>query len=273
VTATNGDVRATVVVVGHASHGADQVCEAIRRRRIRAFGPVDPSEIQHIPAGLKADAAILDLRSNDLGDATLGTVCRRIAPLTLVITDLTDVDTRLKTLRFGVADSIVAPFDEHELIERLEILLARRRRARNGRVTLGDIVFEPGARTLSRFDVTVSLTERELQIFEALLMANGRAVSKQELVQQVWNGQARTLNSVEAHVSALRRKLEQLDVRMVHTVHGHGYAFRAPPERAEKRESLLQERERLLRERDAAVARRDELMLELRQFARRESLS
>jgi DNA-binding response OmpR family regulator len=249
-----GDARAVVLAVG-ASEDLDALCVHAPSRGINAFGPVAPeaADLRTIASGLKAECAVVDLRGmHDLPRDLLRTLCQRLAPLTLVITDLADVDGRLAALRYGAADTVVAPFERRELVERVEIAVTRRRRTRHGRVSLGDVTFEPAARILSRHGVTVSLTAREVQIFEALLRANGRPVTKQELLHEVWNGEPRTLNSVEAHISALRRKLEQLDARLIHTVHGRGYAFRASAERSTAQDSLLTARQRLFAERDAA---------------------
>src|SRR5262249_22236066 len=112
----------------------------------------------------------------------------------------------------------------------------------------------------------IRLTKREFEVFVALTVAQGQAVSKEELLAQIWGNGVSNANLVEAHVSTLRRKLEVGGPPMIRTVHGHGYVMYPTKTPApSSREGLLAERSRLLRERDNAVRGRDELMVKLRE--------
>jgi two-component system OmpR family response regulator len=221
-------IPAVVCIVGHGSEDVTVAGALLRDRGHTVKGPMSVAALQ-APDAERPDCIIADLRPPvELSAEMSQAMPRSFGPLALVITRLEDVDIRLASLRFGAVDMLIAPFETRELVERVELMLARRRRMRSPRVQIGDVTLMPSQRTVTRGGVTVTLTARELQVLETLILANGRTLSKAELVEIVWHGAPRTPNSVEAQVSAVRRKLDRLGVRLVHTVHGKGYVFRPP---------------------------------------------
>src|SRR5262249_36429263 len=152
--------------------------------------------------------------------------CRNTSASALVITDSTQTDERLRALRLGAEAHVVAPFEARELSARVEHLIARRRHGREERVEVGDMTIDVELRSAVRNGEVVTFTPRELALLLALVQRAGEAVSKQELLETVWHGEARSENVVEANVSALRRKLHAVGPPVIHTVHRSGYAFR-----------------------------------------------
>ena len=73
----------------------------------------------------------------------------------------------------------------------------------------------------------LALTSTELRLLAYLVRHRGQALSKDQLLTQVWGYDAYDHNLVEVHVSALRRKLEGHGPRLIHTVRGIGYRFSA----------------------------------------------
>jgi len=69
------------------------------------------------------------------------------------------------------------------------------------------------------------LTSTELRLLAFLMRHRGQALSKDQLLTQVWGYDAYDHNLVEVHISALRRKLESHGPRLIHTVRGIGYRF------------------------------------------------
>jgi two-component system, OmpR family, response regulator len=259
----NGDAETIMLVTGER-HDLGVLAAKLGERRLRVVGPQLLEDLE--TADGPADCAIIDLSSgNPALREALPRLSRALAPAVLVITTLEDSATRIAAVRLGVSEHVVAPFDVAEVVARVDVLLARRRRTRGARLDMGDVSVRLDERRVLRAGVDVPLTPRELEILIALMRARGRAVSKNELLQLVWKDDQRNVNAVEAHVSGLRRKLERHGSALIHTVHRAGYAFRpARPAAPTSREALLAERTRLLHERDEAFQRRDELLQELR---------
>ena len=257
--------RDSVLVVAHRRDGLQDVVRRLRDRGWRIVGPFGERDLPTISG--PAACAVVDLSEGDGAlHRALTRVCKTMAPHVVVITALSDSATRIEAVRLGASDHCVAPYDPEEVVVRVETLLARRRRTLRKGLEIGDLVLRPDQRRVFRQGEEVVLTPLEFDILVALVGANGNAVAKSDLLKTVWGDDSRNVNAVEAHVSALRRKLDSFGPPLIHTVHRRGYAFR-PPNAGPvpgSREALLTERARLLRERDEAVRRRDQLVQELR---------
>ena len=122
-------------------------------------------------------------------------------------------------------DYLVKPFSFVVLLARLRALLRRGVTPRPTALTVGDLVLDPAAHTVSRGDEPVDLTPREFALLEFLMRRAGQAVSKADILHHVWDahydGDA---NVVEVYVGYLRRKIDTPFGRQsVQTVRGAGY--------------------------------------------------
>jgi len=123
-------------------------------------------------------------------------------------------------LDVGADDYLTKPFSFVVLVARLRALLRRPTQARPVLLTVGEIVLDPAARTVTRAGAQVPLTTREFALLEYLMRHADRVVGKVELRDHVWDGSGEDLNVVEVYVGYVRRKLGR-DV--VATVRGAGY--------------------------------------------------
>jgi DNA-binding response OmpR family regulator len=96
-------------------------------------------------------------------------------------------------------------------------------------VQVADLVVDESAQIASRAGRTLELTGTEFKLLAYLTGHRGRILSKTQLLTQVWGYDEYDPNLVEAHVSALRRKLEAHGPRLVHTVRGAGYRVAVAP--------------------------------------------
>jgi DNA-binding response OmpR family regulator len=130
-----------------------------------------------------------------------------------------------EALDTGADDFLSKPFSFVVLEARLRALLRRGARERPTIITVGDLEIDPATRSVRRGSQPVELTAKEFAIVEYLGRHAGRVVSKSELLAHAWDfafeGDA---NTVEVHVSNLRRKLDR-DVgrQSIATVRGAGY--------------------------------------------------
>ena len=123
-------------------------------------------------------------------------------------------------LDLGADDYLTKPFSFVVLVARLRALVRRPAEARPSVLTVGALVMDPSARTVTLEGTPVDLTTRELALLEYLMRHADRVVGKVELRDHVWDGTGEDLNVVEVYVGYLRRKLGR-DV--VLTVRGAGY--------------------------------------------------
>ncbi len=146
----------------------------------------------------------------------------------LLLTARGTVEDRVAGLDAGADDYLTKPFALEELVARLRALL-RRGVSPDGptRLRFDDVALDVDGRTVHRGDRLVDLTPTEFEILELLLAAPGRVVTRERLVDAIWDGTPVGPNAIEQHVAGLRRRLEEDGgARIVHTVRGSGYVVR-----------------------------------------------
>ncbi|HET6898824.1 MAG TPA: response regulator transcription factor [Vicinamibacteria bacterium] len=179
--------------------------------------------------GGDVDAVVLDVWLPDADGVELCRGWRRTGlriPI-LMLTARTDVAARVAGLEAGADDYLGKPFALAELRARLTALLRRGARPLRGEVfRRGTVRVDFGRRQAWVGGQEVAITRRELEVLERLAEAGGRAVSRDDLLQDVWGEATReTAASLEVMVARLRRKLERPGGSpIVRTVRGYGYA-------------------------------------------------
>ena len=177
------------------------------------------------------DAVVLDLGLPKLDGIE---VCRRLRAdgdvSILMLTARDALDARVQGLDSGADDYLVKPFEREELLARLRALLRRRPPRGSAYLVVHDLRLNPDRHEAWRGDRRLELTAREFELLEYLMRNRGLVVSRQRLLDEVWDYHpfAET-NTVDVFVSTLRRKLEADDEpRLLHTVRGAGCVLREP---------------------------------------------
>jgi two-component system OmpR family response regulator/two-component system response regulator QseB len=168
-------------------------------------------------------AAVLDLGLPLMdGMDVLGAVRR--AGVTLPVLVLTARDTvpdRVRGLDTGADDYVVKPVDLDELAARLRALVRRTHGQVQERLVAQDVVLDPAARSVTQAGLEVTLSTREFDLLQVLMLGAGRVLSREQIEQQLYSwGQEVESNAVEVHVHHLRRKL---GAALIQTVRGVGY--------------------------------------------------
>lgn len=145
----------------------------------------------------------------------------------LILTARGTLEARVDGLRTGADDYLAKPFDMTELLARVEALI-RRSRWRPGRVafTVGRLWVDPVARQATRDGEPVELTELELKLLLYLVSHQGEAVSRADLLRDVWAvSDTVQTRSVDMFMSRLRKLVEDdaAQPRWLQSVRGVGY--------------------------------------------------
>ncbi|MEC7764807.1 MAG: response regulator transcription factor [Pseudomonadota bacterium] len=139
----------------------------------------------------------------------------------MILTALDQLSDRIEGLNAGADDYLVKPFDLAELSARIGSVARRYAGNPNPLVTHGEIEVDLAARQVTRGGRPVSLTAREWAMFEALLTRPGQLLSKAQLEDKLYEfGSEFESNTIEAHVSRLRKKL---GAEVIKTERGLGY--------------------------------------------------
>ena len=134
-----------------------------------------------------------------------------------------------EALDTGADDYLTKPFSFVVLLARLRALMRRGVPARPSVLEAGDLRLDPATRTVQRGDVAVEMTSRETALLEFLLRRQGHVLSKQTILDNVWNDEFEgDPNIVEVYIRRLRNKLDRPFGRTaIETIRGAGYRLAA----------------------------------------------
>jgi two-component system OmpR family response regulator len=150
----------------------------------------------------------------------------------LFLTARDTLDDKLRGFTLGGDDYMTKPFSVEELIVRVRAILRRvHGGGDDGRLGVSDLVLDEESHEVYRGSTPIELTPTEFKLLHYLMLNAGRVVSKSQILDRVWNydfdGNA---NVVEIYISYLRKKVDSLGPRLIHTIRGVGYCLRPAPQ-------------------------------------------
>ncbi|MCZ7462354.1 response regulator transcription factor [Streptomyces sp. WMMC940] len=210
-------IRAALIEVltghGYAVKTAHQGFEALR-------------EVTQSPP----DIVVLDLGLPDLDGLDVLRMIRGVSRVPVLVATARDDDTEtIRLLNAGADDYLVKPFSGGQLAARLAAVLRRTGPASEGPgrqavVRVGELRIDPSARTAHLAGRELALTRREFDLLAFLAAHADEVMSRERILADVWQQPYLEDQTVDVHLSALRRKLGEKasDPRYLHTVRGIG---------------------------------------------------
>ena len=203
---------------------ADAIARGLRREGMAVDLAPDGSDALVKARVVRYDVLVLD---RDLPGVHGDEVCRTLRaerPDTgiLMLTAAAGLDDLVEGLSLGADDYLPKPFRFAELVARIRALSRRSFPSRPPVLEHGEIELDPARRTVRRQGQEITLARKEFGVLEALMEADGAAVSAEQLLERVWDEQIDPFtNVVRMTIMTLRRKLG--DPPVVETVIGVGY--------------------------------------------------
>ncbi len=129
----------------------------------------------------------------------------------------------------GADDFWLATNAPSDLLQRLRLHLSLQKRMEElcPVIVVGDLQLETSSGMVRRGTRSIGLTERESSLLLLLFKERGKAVSRDQILREVWHDdQGVSSNVVEVYIRYLRQKLEAAgDTRLIHTIRGRGYCL------------------------------------------------
>lgn len=212
----------------------DSSCRTALHRYLESSG-YHVAEAEDVLSSLRAvfrqttDLVILDLDRDGGTSEVLTKVRRRSTIPVIVCSGHASERDRVRLLNLGADDFVAKPYSLAELEARVRAVLRRGSAAQTATLHVGDLVIDPGTRTVTLRDEEVTLTRKEFDLL-AFLAANPRRVfSREELLERVWGSTSRWQgrSTVTEHIRRVRQKVEDDPERprWITTVRGIGYRF------------------------------------------------
>ncbi len=146
----------------------------------------------------------------------------------LVLTARDEKESIIALLNSGADDYVAKPFDLGELLARAKALIRRDKGHSDAVLKVGDIEINTSDLTVWRRGALVTLTAMEYRVLEYLAHRPGAVISKTELLEHLYDfNWERFSNVIEVYISGLRRKLDDGDGKLIHTLRGQGYMLRS----------------------------------------------
>jgi two-component system OmpR family response regulator len=203
---------------------------ALRYEGFDVHAAANGRDALHAVEDATPDLIVLDVMMPDLDGFE---VCRRLrndgvrTPI-LFLTARDATDDKVRGLTLGGDDYLVKPFSLEELVARVNAVLRRAGLAQSGSVlACADLQMDDEAHRVERAGHEVALSPTEYNLLHYLLVNQGKVVSKAQILDHVWQydfgGDG---GVVETYIGYLRRKMDNADPRLIHTIRGVGYTLR-----------------------------------------------
>lgn len=184
----------------------------------------------------KPDLIVLDVMLPDQDGFTVARTLRArdISTPIIFLTAKDEVSDKVRGLSVGGDDYLTKPFSLEELVARINAIL-RRSNLNFGvsdvddeTLQVGDLSLDFATYEVHRAGTLIELSPTEFKLLAYLMENAGRVVSKEQILDRVWQQNWGDVNVVESYISYLRRKIDNLGLPpMIHTKRGVGYILKA----------------------------------------------
>lgn len=186
------------------------------------------------------DVIILDLLLPGMDGVT---ICKKLReekihiPI-LMLTAKGELDDKVEGLNAGADDYLVKPFAFEEFLARIRALTRRPKKSLDSVLTVGDLTLDTLTFEVKRADKRIKLSKKEFALLEYLLRHKGNILTKDQIINHVWDYEADILpNTVEVYMGYLRNKIDRPFKNkppLIQTVRGFGYKIAGAKDTSER---------------------------------------
>lgn len=218
-----------LLVVEDEPHIRQQICDQLKSAGFASDSCGDGREGLFLGTEHPYDLAIIDLGLPEIDGISLIKKLRaqgRDFPI-LILTARGNWQDKVEGLESGADDYVVKPFQNEELMARINALLRRAAGHASPILNYGAIKINTSAKAVSREQQALDLTSYEYNTLEYLALNSGKLVSKTELTEHLYDQDFdRDSNVIEVFIGRLRKKLDpEGTIKPISTVRGQGYRF------------------------------------------------
>ena len=199
------------------------------------YTAADGGEAIEVAEREQPDLVVLDVMLPDMDGFAVTKKLRdrgRRMPIVFV-TARDSVDDKVAGLTVGGDDYVTKPFSLEEVVARIRAVLRRTRGeiSEDAVLRFHDLELNEDSHEVRRGRRVIDVSPTEFKLLRYLLLNPNRVLSKQQILDHVWDYDFRgEAGIVESYISYLRRKIDTEEPHLIHTRRGVGYVLRLPPE-------------------------------------------
>lgn len=144
----------------------------------------------------------------------------------IMLTAIGQIQDKVEAFDLGADDYLVKPFHFEELFVRVKALLKRSEKGpEDEKIVVDDLTIDMKNKSVVRAGLNINLTAKEFTLLTLLARNRDRVISKQEILEKVWDLSFDTgTNTIEVYISFLRNKIDKpFEQKLIHTKPGFGY--------------------------------------------------
>ena len=144
----------------------------------------------------------------------------------IMLTAIGQIQDKVEAFDLGADDYLVKPFHFEELFVRVKALLKRTDKGQEDeKIVVDDLTIDMKNKSVVRAGMNINLTAKEFTLLTLLARNRERVISKQEILEKVWDLTFDTgTNTIEVYISFLRNKIDKpFEQKLIHTKPGFGY--------------------------------------------------
>ncbi|GAA1734228.1 response regulator transcription factor [Luedemannella helvata] len=239
VTASSGprfgeaQARARLLVVEDDPNILELLSASLRFAGFTVSTATNGADAVSVARADKPDLMVLDVMLPDLDGFEVIRRLRDNGVRTPVVflTARDGTEDKVRGLTLGGDDYVTKPFSLEELTARIRAVLRRTigEQEDTSRLTFADLELNEETHEVRRSGERVLLSPTEFKLLRYLMRNAGRVLSKAQILDHVWQYDFRGDDGiVESYISYLRRKVDNVEPRLIHTLRGVGYVLRLP---------------------------------------------
>lgn len=172
----------------------------------------------------KVDLCILDIMLPKKNGMEVLEEIRRISDIPIImLTALGDEFTQIKAFDLQADEYVTKPFSPAVLVKRVNALLKRSNPIENSVITLGDLLIDFSAYSVTKHGQIINFTTKEIELLKMLIENEGVVLARQQILDKVWGRDVFSKDrTVDTHIKNIRKKL---NIDCILTIKNIGYKF------------------------------------------------
>jgi len=195
----------------------------------QAIDAADGVKALEIIEDQRPDLVILDLGLANLsGESVLSEIRKKHPDLAVIIlTAKKEVEDIVRGFKLGADDYLTKPFKGEELLARIKARL-RHLEHDGSKLQVGDLVLHTETFEVKRGDKPISLSHKEYELLQYLMINAGRVLTRDMILQRIWlNVDYIEPRVVDVYIGYLRKKIDiGAEKQLINTVRGFGYVIK-----------------------------------------------